>query len=552
MTNRGAVLFIAALLAGCGESTTSAPQADPASAISVDPSSRPNILLVVADDLGFTDLGAFGGEIPTPNLDRLAFAGTRLSNFHTSASCAPTRAMLLTGTDNHLAGMGSQSGLATPLQQQHEAYQNKLSPNVKTIATRLQSAGYRTYASAKWHLGTEAPQLPGRRGFDRSLVLAEGGGGHFDDMPLFERYGKAHWLLDDEPLELPEDFYSTAFMTDRLIEFIGSDERQDQPFFAYLGYTAPHWPLQAPAEKIAAHRGRYDAGYEVLLDERMAGARRMGVVPESAVGVTSNPGVVPWSELSMSDQQAYRARMVAYAAMVDSLDEHVGRLLTFLEVRGDLENTLVVFIVDNGAEGHAIEFRESVQDWLAANFDNSVDNIGNRNSYVTLGAGWARATAAPFRASKSKVSEGGIRVPAFVYFPKELPSPGSVDDAFMTVMDLAPTFLEFAGAPTDDQIRGRSLKNHLLGSTAAVYGPQETVAWEVYGRRAVHMGPWKLLLQEAPFGTGDWELHNLDSDLGEQIDVAAQHPEIFEHLKDEWQAYADEVGVVLPETPIGY
>jgi len=211
-----------------------------------------------------------------------------------------------------------------------------------------------------------------------------------------------------------------------------------------------------------------------------------------------------------------------------------------------------VFIADNGAEGHAIEARSSMKQWVAANFDNSVGNIGNRDSYVTLGAGWARATAAPFRASKSKVSEGGIRVPAFIYFPKAFPGSGTVDVAFMTVMDLAPTFLELAGGSVDDQIRGRSLVSRMNQTADAVYGTQEAVAWEVYGRRAVHMGAWKLLLQEPPFGSGEWELHDLDSDLGEQTDVSSQHPEIFEHLKEQWRVYANEVGVVLPETPIGY
>ncbi|MEM7020707.1 MAG: sulfatase-like hydrolase/transferase [Pseudomonadota bacterium] len=463
MYTKTLVLLLCCLFAACEQQSTSAPksaQEEPTAANENGASNekQPNILLIVADDLGYTDLGSFGGEISTPNLDRLAMSGTRLLNFHTSASCSPTRAMLMTGTDNHLAGMGSQGkSLITPLQKGHPAYQNKLSPKLKTIAKRLQEVGYRTYASTKWHLGDEVPQLPGRRGFDRSLALMEGGGGHFDDMPLAEAYGKAHWLLDDEPLELPEDFYSTVYMTDRLIEFIKTDERQTAPFFAYLGYTAPHWPLQAPREYLEKYQGYYEAGYEALLQARMTGAKKMKVVPETAQGVTKNAEVIPWDELSEEQKQGFVARMVAYAAMVHILDEQVGRLLEFLEQHGTLDNTIIIFMSDNGAEGHVMEERPTWKDWIQANFDNSLENIGNQTSYVTLGQGWARATAAPFRASKSKVSEGGIRVPAFVHFPESTEANGIVDNAFMTVMDLAPTFLELAGAESDEPDSGKSM-----------------------------------------------------------------------------------------------
>ncbi len=346
----------------------------------------PNIILIVADDLGFTDLGAFGSEIDTPNLDALASAGLRLTNFHTSASCAPTRAMLMTGTDNHIAGMGSQSGLATPEQKQHRAYSNRLLPEVPTFVEGLRSAGYRTYMAGKWHLGSVAESLPSARGFDRSFALMQGGAGHFDDTPLFESYGKGHWLEDGQPAQLPEDFYSSDSLTDKLLEYIASTPN-DQPYFGYLAFTAPHWPLQAPAEVIAKYRGVYDQGWDVLRAQRMAGARAAGVVPETAVAVDVEANLVPWEELTRDAQAQAQARMEVYAAMIDRLDQNVGRLMAALATRGDLRNTVVVFISDNGAEAHNMETPLRHGDWLANNFDNSLDNIGSTTSYVALQVG---------------------------------------------------------------------------------------------------------------------------------------------------------------------
>ena len=465
-------------------------------------SDRPNILLIVADDLAFTDLGAFGGEISTPNLDHLARTGLRLTNFHTAPSCAPTRAMLLTGTDNHLAGMGSQAGLETENQEGHSAYLNKLLPSAPTVAEHFQTLGYRTMASSKWHLGHEAPYLPGARGFDRSFVLLEGGGGHFDDTPVFEQFGAAHWLEDDQPYELPKEFYSSDYMTDKLMDYLGAG---DEPFFAYLGFTAPHWPLQAPAEDISKYRGRYDEGWQALHQARLAGAKREGVIARDAQGVAQEPGVQSWQDLSPEEQQVAVAKMEVYAAMIDRLDQNVGRLLRYLDQLGERENTVIFFMSDNGAEAHPIELLDGVRPWVDANFDNSAANIGHQSSYVTLGPSWARATAAPFRDSKSKMAEGGVRVPAFVHLPG---GDAGIDGSFMRVMDLMPTFLQLAGGQPPADIMGRSLRNRWLRGEAA-YTAEETIAGETYNRKYVYRGDWKLLYQEPPYGPGEWQLYNL-------------------------------------------
>lgn len=531
---------------GCGgaepkDAAREAPVPDSATA----PDSRPNILLIVADDLGFTDLGAFGGEISTPHLDQLARDGLRLTNFHAGPSCAPTRAMLLTGTDNHRAGMGSQSGLETENQKGHRQYLNKLLPEVPTVAEHFRTLGYRTVASAKWHLGHEAPHLPGARGFDRSFVLLEGGGGHFDATPLFERYGAAHWLEDDQPYELPENFYSSDYMTDKLMEYLDEGE---SPFFAYLGYTAPHWPLQAPLEDLARYRGRYDAGWQALHQARMAGAKREGVIAEDAQGVAREPGVERWQDLDEQEQAVAVAKMEAYAAMVDRIDQNIGRLLGYLAEHGQLNNTVIFFMADNGAEAHAMELLDRVRPWVEANFDNSAENIGTGSSYVTLGPSWARATAAPFRDSKSKMAEGGIRVPAFVRLPG---GKAGIDGSFMRVMDLAPTFLQLAGGQVPADMMGRSLFDRWSGGDAA-YSQNEIIAGETYNRKYVYRGNWKLLYQEAPYGTGTWELYNLAEDVQEQNNLAAAHPELVAELAAAYDRYAADVGVVVPDEPIYY
>ncbi|MEM7078461.1 MAG: arylsulfatase [Pseudomonadota bacterium] len=513
---------------------------------------RPNILVIVADDLGYTDLGSFGGEIQTPHLDGLARSGLRFTNFHAGPSCAPTRAMLMTGLDHHLAGMGSQGSLATDNQQRSPAYQNTLSREVPTIAEKLRAAGYATLASAKWHLGKASQDLPGARGFDRSLVLLEGGGGHFDATPLFKSYGQATWLEDDAPLVLPEDFYSSDFMTTKLLSYIAAVP-QDRPYFAYLGYTAPHWPLQAPAADIDKYREVYHEGWDALREARMRGVRREGLVVATAQAVAHEPGTEVWAALDGAAQAVAVKKMQVYAAMVDRLDQNVGRLLDALERRGDLDNTLIFFMADNGAEAHLMEFYAGNDVWVPENFDNRLDNIGTISSYVTLGPSWARATAAPFRDSKSKVAEGGIRVPAFLHWPG---ARVGIDTDYLRVMDLTPTFLTLAGAEWEHGGRshlqaGRSaLGNWLEGGP--VYADEEFIAMEAFDRRMVQRGDWKALRQPPPYGTGQWQLYHVGRDPGEQEDLVEEHPEVLADLLQGYARYAEEVGVIVPDSVIPY
>jgi arylsulfatase len=337
-------------------------------------------------------------------------------------------------------------------------------------------------------------------------------------------------------------------MTDKLLSYL-DETPLDQPYFAFLGYTAPHWPLQAPQAAIKPYESEYQEGWDELRARRMQGAIAAGVVPEHATAVDFEAGMTPWMDLSEPERLLETKKMQVYAGMVSLLDQNVGRLLDALAQRGDLDNTIIVFIADNGAEAHPMERYPSNIEWVEANFDNSLQSIGSRHSYVSLGPSWARATAAPFRASKSKISEGGIRVPAFINMPGS--SRTGIDDSYMRVMDLAPTFIDLAGGKVPEDMMGRSLLPRIREGEA-VYSTDEFIAAETYGRRMAQQGGWKVLLQAPPYGTGDWQLYNLAEDLGEQNDLSDEFPERRASLIDAWQQYADRVGVINPEVPIRY
>lgn len=505
----------------------------------------PNILLILADDLGFTDLGSFGSEIDTPNLDQLASHGVRLTNFHAGATCAPSRAMLLTGTDNHIAGVGSQRGLVTPSQQGSPAYKNELHPDIPTIAELLKAADYQTLAVTKWHVGHQANVRPGARGFDRSFALLEGGARHFDGGEFMEGYGTT-FVENDQPTTYPTGSYSTDFMTDRMISYL-SDIEKDKPFFALLGVTAPHWPLQAPADSIEKYKGRYDTGWDTLRDERLQGAIRQGIIPEGSAAVLKEPGVKDWNTLS-AEQKARQARtMAVYAAMIDRLDVNVGRLVAHLDESGRLDNTIIMFLSDNGAEPFQMELYANRTGWIDRNFSSAIDDIGSANSYVTLGPGWTRAVTAPLRDSKGNLAEGGVRVPAFITLPHR--RSGGLDHSYMNIMDIAPTLLEAAGVTAAPHFRGRSQFKRIQGGPA-VYGPSDVIAFELFGRRSVTKGKWKALFQNPPYGPGDWQLYDLSTDPGEQLDLSLKHPEVKKSLINEWEKYAQEVGVILPDSTV--
>ncbi len=518
------------------------------------PGARPNFLVIVADDLGYSDLGAFGGEISTPSLDALASDGLRLSGFHTAATCSPTRAMLLTGTDHHLAGMANMSELITPSQRGRPGYDGHLADDVVTVAELLRDAGYRTLMSGKWHLGTRPEDDPSRRGFERVFSLIEGGHNHFGkpNLPPPE-LGGAHYTEDGRPVSIPADFYSSDYFTDKLLQFMTED--RGRPFFAYLPFTAPHWPLHAPPEIIARYAGRYDAGWEVLLRERLARQRALGLLPPGS-SEELPPTLRDWESLSPEEQRRQARKMEIYAAMVERMDWNVGRVIESLRASGRLEDTVIVFFSDNGAAPDTVAGLLKKVEGFAPLEEGVFADWGSAESMLSYGPHWAQAATAPRRLYKSVVSEGGIASPAIVRFPGFARQNGNLGASFATVMDVAPTLLEIAGvAPPGtsyrgravEPMRGRSMLPYLQGRAERVHAADEAFGWELFGQRALRQGDWKAVWLSMPNGPGRWALFDLARDPGERHDLAQQEPARLEALVRLWDGYAKDMGVILEE-----
>jgi arylsulfatase len=538
-----------------GAVTAQAPQpgADPATGAASsdpDPDRRPNLVLIVADDLGWSDLGAFGGEIPTPNLDALAAGGMMLTQFYANQSCAPTRAMLMSGTDAHRAGLGSLGAPRQGPQAGAPGYEGQLSFRVASMADLLKDAGYHTYMTGKWHLGTTPENSPHARGFERSFVSLTGAA-HLGSLS-WGGPGLAPYRVDDyeDTFNVGDDFYSTEFYTDQMIDYIDGNHGDGQPFFAFLAYTAPHWPLQAPPESIARFEGRYDEGYDVLHARRLERAKELGLIPEDFTAEGPPDGEPRWDELDDAER-ARRARyMEIFAAMVSDLDSYIGEFVDYLDSIGELDNTFILFMSDNGAEGWEIS---RYQNWVDRCCDNSFDNLGAGDSYVLYGRNWAWAGAPPFRRQKFTAFEGGIRVPAFVNFPGRVPA-GTRNDIVGSAMDVLPTFLELAGTEHPGTSyrgqsvhppHGRSLVPEFTG-TGDVDDDEYVIGWELSGNRAIRQGDWKMTWDaNAPDGERGWALFNLADDPAEQFDLKASEPEQFAHMVTLWHEYERDNGVIV-------
>lgn len=527
----------------------------------------PNILLIVVDDMGFTDIGAFGSEIRTPNLDQLAFNGVRLSNFHAAPQCAPTRSMLMSGSDNHKAGMGSMFGpnMYKDFPVGRVGYERYLHPRVATLPERLGDAGYHTYMTGKWHLGMEEGMQPSARGFDRTFAFMGGATSHMEMRAHHSRveYRQDGVLLD----ELPDDFYSTTVYTDKMIEFIETNENDDKPFFGYLALTSPHWPLQVPEDELDRYAGAYDSGYDAQRAQRMQRASTLGVVPDVDPDLFS-PSGRSWSELN-EEEQRYSARtMELYAAMVENMDANVGRLIDHLKSTGQFENTFIFFMSDNGAEADREDKNPTFVRAIARSkyFDNSYDNLGKASSYAFIREGWAQASMAPFRLYKGFLTEGGTRVASFAHHPT-LAASGEVDGQYLTVMDVMPTFLELASAEYDPaSVRGREVLpidgksfQAALQSSLRVHGPDEVIASELHGQRSLVRGDYKIVWEqmtanvwwegEKPSHWRSWQLFNLKDDPTEQHNLAATQPELLAELTTLWDQWAEDNGVITEITP---
>lgn len=519
--------------------------------------SRPDILLIVADDMGYTDWGGFGGEIHTPNLDALAARGQKFSQFYTAPTCSPTRSMLLTGIDHHMVGLGTMIELRTPNQASVAGYEGYLNTRAVTLPQLLNDSGYKTLMAGKWHLGLEPAQDPSRFGFDHSFVMLRGAASHFGDEAPYAPNYLPIYRHDGARVHVPDVFYSSDFYADKLSGWISETPRQ-QPLFSYLAFTAPHDPLHVPDHWIDRYRGKYDAGYDQLRATRIARLVELGLLDDASLAAPLPPHVTPWDQLT-AEQQALSARsMEIYAAMVENLDDNVGKVIDTLKREGRYDNTLILFISDNGANGIMLQQNPLVPDgWIAKNSDNRLENLGRKGSLPSTGPGWALAGTAPFALHKLFISEGGVRSPLIVAGPGVNPSVQPVN-AIATVRDLMPTLLQLAGVTAPSQYRGqsvlpvegRSMMPVLQGESTQVHAPETEFGFELFGMRALRKGDWKISNINRPFGTARWQLFNLADDPGETNNLATQQPERLQALIEAWRRYAQRTGIVLPDQPL--
>ncbi|MPY88735.1 MAG: sulfatase-like hydrolase/transferase [Luteitalea sp.] len=482
---------------------------------------RPNIILILADDMGYSDLGSYGSEIVTPNLDRLASEGLRFRQFYNTARCSPTRASLLMGRYPHEVGVGH---LTEDFG--HPSYQGYLSERGSTIPEALKSFGYRSYAVGKWHVGDERGHWPLDRGFDRFYGIPAGGGVYFWP-PLLDR----QLVLDASVITPPDGWYSTDAFNDQAVSFIREAHQAGQPFFLYLPHIAPHFPLQAPEHDIARYRERYREGWDVLRARRHRRLLEEGLIDDVWKLPPRDPEAPPWEEVKEKEKKQWVEKMAVYAATIDRMDQGIGRVLNVLDELSIAEHTMVLFLSDNGAEaGHVDRGRPGAPP-------------GHPDSFMSYDLPWANLSNTPFRRFKTWVHEGGIASPLIVRWP-EVISAGSITHEVGHVIDLMPTFLEVAGRSAkwhnsrqQVPLDGRSLLPVLQGGSR---GAPQPLFWEHEGNRAVRDGRWKAVAARG----GTWELYDLQRDPTEMVDLAAQHPERVRQLTHRYEGWAARVGVL--------
>ncbi len=508
----------------------------------------PNVLVIVADDMGFSDIGSYGGNIQTPVLDQLSKESLSFTNFHVQPTCSPTRASLLTGNDNHVAGLGIMSEMNYPeLQAQNlPAYAGALSNQVVTIPEILKTQGYHTYMTGKWHLGEGKGKDPFDRGFEETFILGTGGGSHSNDKKALSLFQHMDYTRNGVSVELPESFYSTTSYTDSMIKFIDKNKLDTKPFFAYLSYTAVHDPLQAPQEFIDKYKGKFDAGWDSLWMERFNNLKSLGIIAKTITKFKKNPMIPQWKSLSADQQKEFARDMEVYAAMLDYMDMSIGRVFVYLKKEGLYDNTMIVFMSDNGANGAvAATYPGNGDGKYLASFNNELSNRGLKGSFVEAGPGWAQASTAPFRLFKGFTAEGGIKAPLMVKMPGNTKNAGQWNRSFTHVTDLMPTLLELTGASYPQEFKGnkihacigKSLLPILKGDSTTVH-TNHGMGWELFEMKAYIKGDWKILRLPQPMASGAWELYNLKNDPTELTDLSVEFPDIKNQLIKEWEVYA--------------
>ncbi len=507
---------------------------------------QPNFVLILVDDAALQDFGAYGGEAYTPNIDYLASRGTMFTNHHSTLMCAPARAMLLTGCDSHLAGVPNLPVFLAPEHTAHPNYDGILNTRVETVASRLKANGYNTYIAGKWHLGNTSYTLPTRRGFDRSFVLGASGGDNYDIKGYLPFKGNAPWFADGEPLEkLPDNFYSSEFLVDKMMEFMEEESEKDQAFFAYLPFQAIHIPVQAPAEFVKKYKGVYKDGWDKLKQQRFEKAKQLGIIQQDAILGEQHPELQKWDNLSSEEQQIAANDMAVNAAMLEAMDYHIGRYIIYLKNKGLYDNTVFLITSDNGPEGSVV--KDSRADmWMKwVGYHRDQNRLGEPGYYGFIGPEMASAAAGPSSFFKFYAGEGGLRVPLIISgatIPK-----AQKRSAFSFVTDVAPTILALAGIPQKTLLvpmTGKNLLPTIQNDTVRVYQANEPVGVEAAGHSALFKGNYKITRNAKPLGDFKWRLYNLKNDPGEIKDLAASQPKLFAEMIKEYSVYTEKMGVL--------
>lgn len=490
-------------------------------------SAPPNVVILTADDLGFSDLGCYGAEIDTPNLDRLARAGLRFTRFYNTPRCSPSRASLLTGLYPHQVGVGHLAGRDYG----EPGYRGRLSSRCVTMAEMLGRAGYRTYMTGKWHVGTDRSTWPTRRGFDRFY-------GEHSYVDAYFRPTNQLWLDGQKMEPRGEDWYTTDAYTDWALRFLDQAEGEDRPFLLYVAYNAPHFPLQAFQEDLQKYRGRYTDGWDALRLRRHERLVEEGLIDErwTLSPRSERPEAPAWR--SVSDQEGWDRKMAAYAAQVDRLDRNIGRIVDRLRRKGELENTLVLFFSDNGG---------CAETWINERNPDGA-RAGDRDALLAYGPGWANLSNTPFRLYKRWVHEGGTATPMIAHWPRVIGTDGRIARTSSHLIDLLPTLLDIVGMEYPDEREGRPIPPVEGESLLPTFRGEdreghEILAWEHEGNRGILRGRWKLV-QRSRYIDGDWELYDLAADRTETRNLASQDPGRVSKLAGRYRRWADRVGAV--------
>lgn len=527
---------------------------------------RPNILVIVADDFGFSDLKPYGGDIIAPNLEKLANESSLFTKFHIMPVCSPSRSVLMTGVDVHKNGMGTMDVIITPNQVGKPGYETYLNDRVTTIAQILKDSGYHTFTTGKWHLGDNVQNWPYNRGFEESYTLLHGGATNWNGaFPISAYLG--FWVKNNEKISYPNGTYSSDLYADELIKMIDKNSNDDKPFYAYLSFQATHWPLHAPAEYIEANDGRYDMGWDQLRDLRLENQKKLGIFNQSTElgpsweGGGGEAAVTSWDELSEGEKDYESKKMEVYAAMAQAMDHNIGKVIDHLKKIGKYNNTLIIFTSDNGGTGkdpEKLHVREDIlkeADEFLATQNNSESNLGNANSFISYGPGWAQASNTPFKAFKGMLTEGGIRVPFIVKTPGD--SEYKIQDSLIFVSDVVPTILEYAGSTYPqtgndgnqlEPLAGKSIMPILKGQTDIIYQDDKFVPLEYLGNEAVFNGNWKALNLSPSFGGDDkWHLYDLKNDPAEANDLSLEQPELLNKMVAAYNEFANQTEIIPPD-----